>query len=292
LNETATIIHELFAKAKLSSATDKVVDIRPVSGGDINYCYAVCTSAKKWFVKLNRLESLPGLMKHEADGLLALRQVDDWAPKPIWVGEYDQYQALILPWLETTRATTSHWEFAGRKLAIQHQVQGDYFGWHDDNFIATIPQINKQTTNWKTFYTEHRLLHLFGQARERGYFKASDERALHKLCSRIDDIFPKEPPSLLHGDLWSGNILACGKLQMKVIDPAVYFGYREMDLGMSLLFGGFNAAFYQAYQEVYPLEAGWEDRVPITQLYPLLVHVLLFGDSYEQSVKHVLKRFS
>jgi fructosamine-3-kinase len=110
------------------------------------------------------------------------------------------------------------------------------------------------------------------------------------LYSKLGEIFPEEAPSLIHGDLWSGNFLSDSKGNPVIFDPAVYYGHREMDIGMCLLFGGFSQDFYDAYNESFPLEKGWEERVPVTTLYPLLVHVLLFGASYAHQVKQLLRR--
>jgi len=125
-----------------------------------------------------------------------------------------------------------------------------------------------------------------------GDLSAKDIRDADLFCNNLRIIFPAEPPSLLHGDLWAGNYMIISTGYAAIFDPAVYCGHREMDIGMTKLFGGFDQRFYEAYNETNPLEKGWENRLPVTQLYPLLVHAVLFGGHYIESVKNILKAFS
>ena len=124
---------------------------------------------------------------------------------------------------------------------------------------------------------------------DNGSFDKNDVLAAEKLAKNFSNIFPPEPPALLHGDLWSGNFMVAANGLAAIYDPAVYFGHREMDIGMTKLFGGFTAPFYQAYNEIFPMEKNWMQRVPLTQLYPLLVHALLFGGGYISNCRHLIK---
>jgi fructosamine-3-kinase len=110
------------------------------------------------------------------------------------------------------------------------------------------------------------------------------------LCGKLNQLFPREHPSLLHGDLWSGNFM-CSAKGPAIFDPAVYCGHREMDLGMTKLFGGFDNEFYEAYNHTYPLEKDWQKRVPLAQLYPLLVHAILFGGGYASNAANIIRSF-
>ena len=125
-----------------------------------------------------------------------------------------------------------------------------------------------------------------------GDFSATDIRDADLFCNNLKTIFPSEPPSLLHGDLWAGNYMIISSGYAAIFDPAVYCGHREMDIGMTKLFGGFDQRFYDAYNETYPLEKQWQKRLPITQLYPLLVHAVLFGGHYISNVKDIVKQFT
>jgi fructosamine-3-kinase len=117
---------------------------------------------------------------------------------------------------------------------------------------------------------------------------AEDLKSAEKICSKFDSLFPPEPPALLHGDLWSGNFVANKNGDPVIYDPAVYYGHREMDIAMTLLFGGFDSSFYHYYNEAYPLPYLWKERIKLCQLYPLLVHLALFGGNYYGSVKNII----
>jgi fructosamine-3-kinase len=190
------------------------------------------------------------------------------------------------------------WEDFGMSLAEMHKKPQAYFGFEEDNFIGSLHQSNGTNastgpatkTNWAKFYAEERILPLVDKLITRGDLSKTDRTNAEKLCNKFDSLFPKETPSLLHGDLWSGNFMCAQNGKPCIYDPAVYYGHREMDLGMTKLFGGFDKKFYEAYHATYPLEKNWEQRIPLTQLYPLLVHAILFGGAYVGSVRDILKK--
>lgn len=152
--------------------------------------------------------------------------------------------------------------------------------------------MNIPTENWPDFINHYRLQPLAQMAFDQHLLSPADLTAIDRLVQQLPRIFPEEPPALIHGDLWSGNFMTDSKGEAVMYDPAVYYGHREMDLGMTRLFGGFDAEFYDAYNETYPLVSGWEQRLEIANLYPLLVHVNLFGMGYVGSVRQVLKDFN
>jgi fructosamine-3-kinase len=141
------------------------------------------------------------------------------------------------------------------------------------------------------FFAFNRLMPLVKQAYDRCVLEKATVKQLEKLCKRLPAIFPEEPPALLHGDLWSGNYMVGPDGKPCIYDPAVYYGHREMDLAMTRLFGGFDTRFYYAYEHIHPLAKGWQQRIGICQLYPMLVHALLFGGSYADSIKGVLNEW-
>jgi fructosamine-3-kinase len=143
---------------------------------------------------------------------------------------------------------------------------------------------------WSPFYTQCRIMPFVRQLRDTGLLANRDVTAAENLCKELPSIFPRETPSLLHGDLWSGNFMFTVN-GPAIFDPAVYYGHREMDIGMSLLFGGFDEKFYESYNRVYPFAKGWRQRVPYAQLYPLLAHAVFFGGHYISSVEEILKPF-
>ena len=125
-----------------------------------------------------------------------------------------------------------------------------------------------------------------------GAFSKQDIAVAETLCRKICQRFPQEAPSLLHGDLWAGNFMITSSGDAAIFDPSVYYGHREMDIGMAKLFGGFDQRFYDGYNSIYPLEKDWLQRLPLTQLYPILVHAVLFGGHYISTAREIMKRFS
>ena len=194
--------------------------------------------------------------------------------------------------LELVRPGTPRPKFdeeVGRGLAALHRTTPAGFGLDHDNFIGRLPQSNRAATapGWAAFYRERRLEPQIDSAA--GLLSPALRRDFDRLFARLDELVgPEEPPARLHGDLWGGNLMCDAEAAPCLIDPAVYGGHREMDLAMMRLFGGFRTAAFAAYHEAYPLAPGHAERVPLYQLYPLLVHVNLFGGSYVASVGSAL----
>jgi len=163
-----------------------------------------------------------------------------------------------------------------------------FYGWHEDNYIGSLVQQNTRHTTWEDFFINCRITPLVKLLYDAGIYSSKDLTLTDNFCKHGKDIFPKEKPCLLHGDLWSGNFMITNKGEPVLIDPAVYCGHREMDIGMTKLFGGFDNLFYQSYNEVYPLEHGWKERLAFAQLYPLLVHAVLFGGHYIEQTRTII----
>ena len=168
-----------------------------------------------------------------------------------------------------------------------HKQTDEKFGLDFDNYIGTLPQNNTQDKNWVDFFIRNRLLAQL----DVGNYSLSVRQDFEKLFKKLPDLFPNEKPAILHGDLWSGNFLVKDRETPVLIDPAIYFGNREMDIAMCKLFGGFHADFYASYNEEFPLESDWEERINLCNLYPLLVHVNLFGGGYLNQVKNILSYY-
>ncbi len=268
-----------------------LIHAEAVSGGDINESFHLQTNKGDYFLKINDAYEYPALFKHEAEGLLALRENSDLrVPDVKAQGMVDRHQYLLLEFIVKWPQQKGFWEKFGREVAKLHFEEYYYFGWQEDNYIGTIKQCNTQHILWSDFYVKCRLEPLIRTLFERDELDTEDLKNAEHLYKKMPEIFPVEHPSLLHGDLWSGNFMADEKNQAVIYDPAVYYGHREMDLGMTKLFGGFEKEFYQGYNDVYPLENGWEERLPYSQLYPILAHGVLFGGSYIEQVKGILKR--
>lgn len=265
-----------------------------VSGGDINEAYRLDYSNVSFFVKMNNADAYPGMFEKEASGLQLLSKHSDFkVPEVIEVNSHENQAFLLLEYLPShaREKNSSFWEAFGRLLAKMHRVSKAQFGLDKANYIGKLPQSNKWQDSWPVFFAEERIMPQWQKARGKGYFNTADNRRVEALLQNLENWVPAEPPALVHGDLWSGNYLPFAERQPALIDPAVYYGHREMDLAMMHLFGGFAPELFSAYQEVYPLEQGWRDRLDIHNLYPLLVHVNLFGGGYAGEVERILKGF-
>lgn len=199
---------------------------------------------------------------------------------------------LALDFVASGPRSRLFWENFGAALANLHGNTSAQFGFAHDNFIGSLPQSNTRHDRWADFYAAERLLPQLGLARDAGRLDAAEGRRVEKICTRIQHFCPEEAPALVHGDLWSGNFLCNEMGEAVLIDPAASFSHREMDLAMARLFGGFDPAFFQNYETAWPLEADFEERLEIYQLYYLLVHVNLFGGGYAEQVRGILRRFT
>ena len=263
-----------------------------VHGGDINSAYCLFTPTGKYFLKLNDKNKYPLMFAREANGLDKLREYCKLKiPEVIKEGSRNDQQYLLLEWMEKGSPQKDMWENFGNTLAMMHKQPQQYFGSSEDNYIGSLDQNNDQHDEWHFFYTECRIKPLVKKLFDAGDLSATDIRDADLFCNNLGTIFPSDPPSLLHGDLWAGNYMIISTGYAAIFDPAVYCSHREMDIGMTKLFGGFDQRFYDAYNETYPLKKEWEKRLPITQLYPLLVHAVLFGGHYISEVKHVFSAF-
>ncbi|MDB4959361.1 MAG: Ribulosamine/erythrulosamine 3-kinase potentially in protein deglycation [Myxococcales bacterium] len=259
---------------------DPIASIDPISGGDINDAYRVrLADGRRVFVKSH--DGAPAdLFAAEAAGLDWLRESPLRVPRVLGIGD----DWLALEWLDLAGRPDP--AAFGRGLAMLHRLGAPTFGLDHDNFLATLPQSNTSADDWPTFYVERRLRPLCEQARTQRAMPDVSAR-LDALADHRDRFGPAEPPARLHGDLWWGNVGACGS-EPVVFDPAVYGGHREVDIAMLALFGGLPDMLVAAYDEVFPLAAGWRERIPLHQLYPLAAHACLFGGGYGARVVAVL----
>ena len=292
-----------------------VVSKRPVYGGDINEAYRLSFSdGGAVFMKCNSLANLP-FFEAEAKGLEALQRTRTiGVPKALGLGidKAQGFSFLLMEYLEAAPKVRNYPEVFGRELAMLHRAECSAFvdagsdssansdisaggarlpfGFETDNYIGASVQINTPKENWVTFFRECRL---FPQMRmAEGYF---DDRMCKKCGKLLDhlDSYLVEPefPSLIHGDLWSGNAVCGPDGKAWILDPAAYVGHFEAELAMTELFGGYAPAFYDAYQEVNRIDSGYRDRRDLYNLYHLLNHLNLFGGSYLGSVKRIVDRY-
>jgi len=277
--------------AKLDSQL-KLERVNLIGGGSINDARRLETSEGIFFVKLNEAEPFPGMLKAEAQGLEFLGEHSTFdIPKPIATGETEGTQWIIMEHIAQGNKTDDYWETFGHKLADMHRKTSAQFGLDYNNYLGSLPQINTVSDSWSDFFVHQRLEPQIKMAREKGIASSEMVRYFDKLFTRADRYFPKEAPSAIHGDLWTGNFMTTEKGEATIFDPSVHYGHREMDIGMSKLFGGFDKRFYEAYNSVYPMQSGWETRIHVANLYPLMAHVNIFGGSYTSQVMSILRRY-
>ncbi|MCC5809532.1 MAG: fructosamine kinase family protein [Ectothiorhodospiraceae bacterium] len=251
----------------------------PVSGGSINSAYRIGDGSRSYFLKINRADGLD-MFRAEAAGLEALAAARALrVPQVVACGHAGERACLVLEWI--TLHGRGDWAALGRGLAAQHRSQGERHGWHRDNTIGATPQPNPPTEEWPVFFARYRLGHQLDLLERQGGHGAlvdAGRRLQQRIPALLDDAQPV--PSLLHGDLWSGNVAFDENGVPVVYDPAVHFGDRECDLAMTELFGRFPQAFYDAYQQAWPVDGGYARRKNLYQLYHVLNHVNLFGGTY------------
>ncbi|PSB27398.1 fructosamine kinase family protein [Stenomitos frigidus] len=276
--------------AQISQTTGKPFesrDRRSVSGGCINQGYAVSDGSCTYFVKLNQASEL-AMFEAERAGLKQMQHTATIrVPTPLCYGIAEGSAYLVLEWLPLGRGNSRSWEAMGQQLAALHQVkQGESFGWERNNTIGSTPQINTWTTDWTEFWTLHRLGYQFKLAQRRGGHFPKQDQLLAAIPGFLAEHQPQ--PSLVHGDLWSGNAAFTQSGQPVVFDPATYLGDREVDLAMTELFGGFPTEFYHGYSQVLPLDAGYQQRKTLYNLYHILNHFNLFGGSYATQANRMI----
>lgn len=251
-----------------------------LGGGCISHATQLDTAdGERIFLKWGaRGEFERGLFGAEAEALAALAGTEQVrVPAVRGVEDDAQFNWLLLEWLEPGRATQEGWQELGRALARLHRTQNDAFGWPRANFIGSLPQHNDWSRDWPSFWRDRRIVPQMRGLRDK------DRRRVETLLRHADAILAmgnEEGASLLHGDLWGGNVHALADGSCALIDPSAYYGHREVDLAMASLFGGFTKDFFDAYAEEWPLQPGFDQRRYLYQLYYMLVHVNLFGASY------------
>jgi len=271
----------------------RVKRFEPIYGGDINQSYKVLTNAEDFFVKINDAHIFPGMFEKEADGLTRLASTGSIRlPQVITIGRSGDFQFLVLEYIEQSPPSKDFWENFGHGVADLHRHTQRHYGLAYDNYIGSLIQINTEDESWVNFFIRNRLRVQLNRAINKNLVDFECIEGFEKLFDQLHDLLPVEFPHFLHGDLWSGNFLTGPQGEPVLIDPAIYYGHREMDLAMTMLFGGFDDRFYQAYHESYPLLPGWEERIPIYQLYPLLVHLNLFGSGYYGQICRILEKLT
>ena len=270
----------------------EIKNVRNIVGGSINTAHCLETYDDLYFLKYNNAKAHPQMFYAEFKGLKLLERSDSLRiPQPLFHDEGDHYSFLLMEYIEQKTQVPDFWEKFAQQLSLMHQVSNESFGLDFDNYMGSLPQSNMQHQNFSQFFINQRLIPQIKKARDQGFLTRKEVQQSERLFLALPSIFPTEKPALVHGDLWSGNFMNDEIGNPVVMDPAVYYGHREVDIAMSTMFGGFSSAFYEAYQAIFPMERKWESRLSYYNLYPILIHINLFGFSYLDSLQKVLKPF-
>ncbi len=278
--------------AAVSAATTQaftVIDAQAVGGGCINRAYRLEGDGQRYFVKLNNVDAVE-MFSAEAEALLALQATATVrVPAPLCWGATTHTAYLVQEYLEFASSNGASAALLGAQLAQLHRHSGKRYGWHRDNTIGSTPQVNDERDDWLRFWSEQRLDFQLRLAAQHG-FGTTLQRKGERLLSTLDRVLDghNPPPSLLHGDLWSGNHATLRDGQPVIFDPASYYGDRETDIAMTELFGGYPPPFYAAYNEHYPLDSGYRLRKTLYNLYHILNHANLFGGGYASQAEQMM----
>lgn len=267
--------------AERTGAPFAIERVQRACGGCINEAWVLSGGERRFFVKLAAAAQLD-MFEAELAGLVELTRAGAVrVPRPICAGRDALRAWLVLEHLDLRPASRHGWAQLGAGLASQHRHHATQFGWQRDNTIGSTPQPNTWSPDWIGFLRERRLGHQLRLAETKGFGHELGARGA-RLLERLPALFPGyvPQPSLLHGDLWSGNVAFLSSGEPVIFDPAVYYGDREADLAMTELFGGFGGDFYSAYVAAWPLDAGYPVRKQLYNLYHLLNHLNLFGAGY------------
>jgi protein-ribulosamine 3-kinase len=273
-----------------ASGTPFAIESRAgVGGGCINESHVIRGRGRAYFVKLNA-PTRAEMFAAEAAGLDEIGKTKTVrVPQPVCHGAGPAASWIVLEHLELKPATAGSLRDLGSRLARMHRASFGHHGWKRDNTIGSTPQVNTPSRDWLVFWRERRLgfqLRLAVSKGNGGKLIANGERLMERLAAFFPGYDPV--PSLLHGDLWSGNAAAAASGEPVIFDPAVYYGDREADLAMTELFGGFPSAFYEAYRAEYPLDAGYAMRKQLYNLYHVLNHLNLFGGGYRAQAERMI----
>ncbi|MDQ7091356.1 MAG: fructosamine kinase family protein [Methylococcales bacterium] len=277
--------------SQITGKSLKNAQLKPVYGGSINQSYHLKADNNSWFIKLNVLE-LESMFRAEAKGLSELATTKTInVPKVILCGNDGRHAYLILEYIHLNAFNKNSEIQLGQQLAQLHRQQHPRYGWHLDNTIGSTPQHNQWDHDWVSFWQQQRLAKQLQFLAEKGYtgkFLTQGDT----LCADVGLFFNTYSPqaSLVHGDLWSGNVAVNEDNAPVIFDPACYYADREVDIAMTELFAGFGCNFYRAYQNEWPLDEGYPIRKILYNLYHILNHLNLFRDGYQKQAERMINQ--
>ncbi len=265
---------------------------KQVRGGSINSCFQLrAGNEQTFFLKINEPDKYPGMLDAEKKGLNLLAEAGAPVPQVHSSGTWNNFQFLVLEWIEPAFNAPVSQQLLGIHLAELHIHTAPNYGLDHNNYMGSLFQRNVKAQTLTEFFICSRLIPQVKLAIDGKLMDQSLAKCFEQLFSKFDTLYPVERPSLVHGDLWSGNYMITVDSEPVLIYPAAAYSHREIDLAMTRLFGGFSKEFYEGYSSVYPPEPGWQARVPLWNLYPLLVHLNLFGLGYIGQIRSALRNF-
>ena len=276
----------------LSSQREQFMDFQSIGGGCINHTGKITTDKNNYFVKWNDRNTYPGMFEAEKEGLEALRESKMSLPQPLLCGNSCNYSFLLMEWIDSADRKANYWNLLAVQLAEIHRLTHTEYGWKSSNYIGSLAQENIFTNDWIEFFIHFRLEKQLKIALDSGKLGSRHNKIFSNLFKILPQLLPVEPPSMLHGDLWSGNVMVGETGNPVLIDPAVYYGNREIEISFTYMFGGFHREFYETYDACWPLQPGFSERVSIYNLYPLLVHINLFGGGYIHQLESSISDYS
>lgn len=286
------MIPESIKQAISDKLNIRITGFSATAGGCISRGGRLSTTAGVFFLKWNSLKRFPEMFETEEKGLQFLLDTQTLRlPKPVLTSEVDDWQYILMEFIDQGTRGNRPWEILGEQLALLHRHTHSKFGLDHDNYIGALSQKNSLRESWIDFFIECRLDPQLQLLRNRNKVDANFVTSMESLYPKLGDLLPAESPALLHGDLWSGNVII-GESGPFVIDPAVYYGHREIEVSFTKLFGGFESSFYEAYAHHFPLLPGFDQRIDLYNLYPLLVHANLFGQSYMSRISSILEKYA
>lgn len=269
----------------------EVLEFTVLSAGMVNTGSRLVTEDEVLFVKMNE-QPIENFFKQEAENLQLLKSLGLSTPQVYGYGKVLGYNYLICELISEGQEEKQLWQQAGRLIGFLHTHKNEKFGFDSDNYLVDMKQDNRWQEDGIAFLVQNRILPAVGQCLMEEKISLSLYKSIESICHRLDRIIPQESPSLLHGDLWTGNVILSQHRKPYFIDPACYYGLRENELAFSYLFGGFDASFYDAYLEVCPIQTGFGERVSVYHIHPLLIHIYYFGSGYIPGLERIIKRFS
>ena len=271
----------------------KIISFSSIAGGCINHGGKLSTNAGDFFLKWNDASRYPGMFEAEKKGLNILRETNTvHVPDVFLNSEIESWQFIVMEFVNSRTPSKGYWEKLGTGLAALHKHSSSYFGLDHDNYIGSLKQRNTCTKKWIEFFIQHRLSPQLKMLRDSNRVDENFISTAEKIYPKLSNLIPEEPSALLHGDLWSGNVIINSKGAPSIIDPAVYYGHREAEIAFTRLFGGFEKSFYEAYGHHFPLTAAFEQRIGLYNLYPLLVHANIFGQNYLSRVRSIIAKYA